>query len=112
VLDQVGVAFPIGAPVITEVSLLRVAKYHSDIVGSCEITLSNLILQQRQFHGRVAGIRRLRGFIQNWLLDSPSPLDVPLSSPDHDYTFFMVLQHFIIMHWFNESYSKLVLQFI
>jgi hypothetical protein len=43
-LDQVGIALSEGAPIITELSFLRVSEYNWDLDTGCKLALGNLVL--------------------------------------------------------------------
>jgi hypothetical protein len=107
-IDQIGVAFPKGAPFVTELNLLRVVEFHCDFIAGRKVSLDNLILQNCQLHRSIRIVCEYQG-VKNDLLGLSCPFNVSLSRQDHGFPQSVFHQYFSRMYPFNDINSNLVL---
>jgi hypothetical protein len=67
-IDQIGITFPKGAPLVIELRLLRVVQLHCDFIAGRKVSLCNLILQDCQLHMSISITRDYCGFKNDLLV--------------------------------------------
>jgi hypothetical protein len=112
VLDQVGIVFLEGAPIITELSFLRVSEYNWDLETGCKFALGNLVLYNVKLHWSVHVCSCLHCGFEDGLLILSSLLNIQLTISNHDFPHTMSCKDTVGVRRLSENDPNLLLQFV